>query len=99
MFKFFKIAAASLVLVGFATTAQAGTVAAPNAQTNAPTSSQAMIQKTSNKKIVRKVKALPQARKVATHSTRTVLFYNSSSSRSKVIVGKVVNTSTPNLFN
>lgn len=96
---FTKVLAASVLLIGCATTAQAGTVSSSTAYTPAQSYSNVSVKKTATKKIVRKVKSLPQARKVATHSARTVLFYNPSSSRSKIISDAKSETNTPNLFN
>jgi len=99
MTKFLKVIAASIVVVGFASVANAGTVSTTHVHASTSSYSTTSLVKTSNKKVIRKVERLPQARKVATHSTRTVLFYNPSASRSKIIRNTKSKTITPNLFN
>ena len=95
MSKFLKVLTASIVCVGFASTAQAGTSTPSNVYAPSAT---ATLQVAGTKKVVRTVKRLPMTRKAATNSTRTVLFYKAAPTRSKIINTKPSKTSTPNHF-
>ncbi len=113
MFKYFKLMTTSFVVLSCASFAQAGTITKSKMSVSTPSSvtqtySAASYKakahyttkrnKTRTKRVVRKVKALPNVRKAVTHSTRTVLYYEPEPTRSKIIRVKPSATSTPNLF-
>lgn len=98
MRKLCKIIAASVIFAGCSTTAFAGaqdTAFIPQTIQNKTSTS---VQYASTKKVVRLDANMPQASKIATRSTRTVLFFNAKPTRSKMLKANAAKTSTPNLF-
>ena len=93
--KTFKFAVATFAALTLSMTAQAAT---PNTTVNATTSSSVVVKKVRTVRVVKQAIKLHAPRKVATHTTRSVLFYNPAETRTKVIGAKTASAKTPNLF-
>ncbi len=96
--KNFKLATLILIASTFSVTAQAAdmNIASP-VKTVSHTSSANLI-KTRQIRVVKRAVQKPATRQISTHTTRSVLYYNVSKSRTKVIDKKVAHANTPNLF-
>jgi len=95
---YLKLATVTLAFLSLSTAAQAGNFNTANVQSQVPTTSSTPLKKAKTIRVVRKAIKLPAARNVATHTTRSVLFYNPSETRTKVIHSKTASAKTPNLF-
>ena len=98
MSKLLKVIAASIVFAGCSTTAFAGTQDTALQTQAVKVKTSTTVKYASTKKVVRLKTVLPQASQAATHSTRTVLFFNAQPTRSKVLKANATKTSTPNFF-
>lgn len=96
---FFKLATVTIALIGFSATAQAADLNKMPLTTQKTVHAPSMVKKARTSRVVKTVKGLPTARNVATHTTRSVLFYNPSVTRTKIIRVNAMNKKTPNLFN
>ena len=97
--KLFKIAAVTFALIGFSATAQAADFNKSTVMSQTTVHAPALVKKTRTIRVVKSIKNLPTARNVATHATRSVLFYNPSVTRTKIISAKAMANKTPNHFN
>lgn len=96
MTTFIKLIATSIIFAAVSTTAHAGQ--SPSTYSQADASVQLAVQTSKVRTIVRKVKPIPTAHSAKTQESRTVLFFDTQPTRTKVIKAKPSQTSTPNLF-
>lgn len=96
---FFKLATVTIALIGFSATAQAADFNKTPLTAQKSVHAPALVKKARTSRVVKTVKGLPSARRVATHTTRSVLFYNPSVTRTKIISVNAMDKQTPNLFN
>lgn len=96
--KNFKFAVATLAALTLSMTAQSATFNAANTGKTITPQSNIVVKKARTVRVVKKAIKLPAPRRVATHTTRSVLFYNPAETRTKVINTNKAPAKTPNLF-
>lgn len=96
--KNFKFAVATLAALTLSMTAQSATFNTATTGKHITTSSKIVVKKARTVRVVKQAIKLPAPRHVATHTTRSVLFYNPAETRTKVIIANTTPVKTPNLF-